>query len=52
MAREKLCPKCGEDITDSRADDDPDCGITGGYFCDACDEGFPLEDDEDDYRED
>lgn len=52
MARETLCPKCGEDITDSRCDDDPDCGITGGYYCEKCDEGYPLEDDEEDYRED
>lgn len=43
MAREKLCPKCGEDITDSYCEDDPDVGINGGWFCDACDEGYPDE---------
>ena len=45
--REKLCPKCGADITDSHEDQDPDCGIYGDWFCDACDEGFPDEDEPD-----
>ncbi len=51
MAHEKLCPKCGEDITDSRCDDDPDVGIHGGcgYYCDACNEGYPLEDYNDEF---
>lgn len=46
MAREYLCPKCEADITDSRCDDDPSVGIHGGYFCDKCNEGYPLEDDQ------
>lgn len=43
MAREFICPKCGADITDSYCDDDPDVGISGGWYCDACEEGYPDE---------
>lgn len=31
------CPKCGADISDSYQPDEPDVGIVGGYYCDACD---------------
>jgi len=31
------CPKCGEDISESYEDDDPSVGITGGWYCEACD---------------
>lgn len=44
------CPKCGTDISDTLEEYDPECGINGGYYCDACDESFPYEyDGEDDY---
>lgn len=43
MAREFICPRCGEDITDSHVSDEPDVGITGGYYCDNCQEGYPDE---------
>jgi hypothetical protein len=45
-AREKFCPKCGEDITDSYEPQDDSVGIVGGWVCDKCDEGFPDENDE------
>lgn len=35
------CPKCDADISDSLQKDDPDTGIVGGYYCDACD--LPVE---------
>ena len=47
MAREKLCPKCGEDITDTHMDDDPECGISAGWVCEACNEGYPDEPEDD-----
>jgi len=48
MAREKLCPKCGEDITDSHEGYDPDVGImSGGWYCDACE--LPVSDEDDQY---
>ena len=31
------CPKCDADISDSYQEDEPDVGIVGGYYCDACD---------------
>lgn len=31
------CPKCDADISDTFESDDPSCGITAGWFCDACD---------------
>jgi hypothetical protein len=34
MAKE--CPKCGADISDSYQEDEPDVGITGGWFCEVC----------------
>ncbi len=49
--REFLCPKCGEDITDSHTDSDPDCGIWAGWYCDKCEEGYPDEEYDHDYDE-
>lgn len=46
MAREFICPKCGADITDSHVEDDPSVGIYGGWYCDACEEGYPDEHDQ------
>lgn len=34
------CPKCDADITDSWQDDEPDVGIVGGWYCEACDTGY------------
>ena len=31
------CPKCDADISDTFERDDPSCGITAGWYCDACD---------------
>ena len=31
------CPKCDADISDSYEPDDWSVGISGGWFCDACD---------------
>jgi hypothetical protein len=31
------CPKCDTDISDSLEEDDFSCGVTGGWYCDACD---------------
>lgn len=45
MARQFDCPKCGADITDTYDEPDYDTGINGGYYCEACDEGFDYEDD-------
>ncbi len=48
MARERLCPRCGEDITDSYEGVDPDVGITcGGWYCDACELPVPDEEEPD-----
>ena len=48
--REKFCPKCGADITDSYEPEDSSVGITGGWYCEACDEGYVDEyQDESDY---
>lgn len=45
MAKEKLCPKCGEDITDTKQEYDPSVGIdSSGWYCDAC-EHFVEEED-------
>lgn len=51
MARTIECPKCGADISDSYEGPDPDVGIWGGWYCDACDLGIPDED-EPDYGDD
>lgn len=38
------CPKCGQDVSESYQDYDPDCGImSAGWYCEACD--LPLVDD-------
>ena len=37
------CPKCGADISDTLEEDDPDVGIVGGYYCEACDLGVEAE---------
>lgn len=34
------CPKCDADITDTFEPDDPSVGISGGWYCDACDLGI------------
>jgi hypothetical protein len=31
------CPKCDEDISESFEPDDWSVGISGGWYCDACD---------------
>lgn len=31
------CPKCGADISDSYLSEDPDTGITAGWYCEDCD---------------
>ncbi len=43
MANSFECPKCKADIGDTYQGDDPDVGISAGYYCDACDEGYPAE---------
>lgn len=49
--REKLCPMCGEDITDSYEGYDPDVGImSGGWYCTECEHPVPEEDDQSDYE--
>ncbi len=40
MPRTFECPKCGEDIGDSYQGAEPDVGVSAGYYCDACNEGF------------
>lgn len=45
MSRPKECPKCGQDISDSYQNYDPDVGImSAGWFCDSCD--LPIIDDD------
>jgi hypothetical protein len=49
--RTKECPKCGEDISDTYESYDPSVGIMSGrWFCEACDEAIP-EEDEPDYED-
>ncbi len=43
MSRNFECPKCKADIGDSYQGDDPDVGISAGYYCDTCDEGYSAE---------
>jgi hypothetical protein len=31
------CPKCDADISDTYEPDDYSCGVTAGWYCDACD---------------
>jgi hypothetical protein len=35
-----LCPRCGDDISDTYQVDEPDVGIVGGWWCEACDVGL------------
>ena len=44
MARIYECPKCGADISETHESWDPDVGISGGWYCDACDVAYPDED--------
>lgn len=39
MARDRNCPKCDADISESYEPDDWSVGISAGWFCDACDLG-------------
>ena len=42
------CPKCGEDISESYQEYDPDVGImSGGWWCETCDIAVPDEDEPD-----
>lgn len=34
------CPKCGADISDTFEENDFECGISAGWYCDACDLGI------------
>lgn len=34
------CPKCDADISDTFERDDPECGVSAGWYCDACDLGI------------
>lgn len=48
MSAPLRCPKCDADISDTFEPDDPSCGISAGWFCDACNLGIaeweaPLE---------
>ena len=36
MPRDKNCPKCAADVSDSYEPDDWSVGIVGGWHCDAC----------------
>jgi hypothetical protein len=47
----KNCPKCDADITETKEDDDPECGIVGGYYCDACDLAVPFDYDDGSYED-
>lgn len=50
MAKIKECPKCGVDISHTYEPFDPSVGImSGGWYCEACDEVVIEEDDSDDY---
>jgi hypothetical protein len=44
MSRQMQCPKCDADISDSYEEDDPDTGIVGGWYCEACDLPIGLDD--------
>lgn len=45
MSRIIECPKCGTDISDSYQGEEPDVGVSAGWYCDACDLGVTDEDD-------
>lgn len=40
MARDMNCPKCDADVSDTYEGDDWSCGISAGWFCEACDLGI------------
>ena len=41
------CPKCGEDISESYVEYDPDVGIlSAGWYCDKCDKAVLDEGDD------
>lgn len=44
MPRILECPKCGVDISDSYQREEPDVGISAGWYCDACDLAVSDED--------
>ena len=52
MARSCDCPKCHADISDSYQGEEPDVGISAGWYCDACDlavadeDGYEAHDDD------
>lgn len=47
------CSKCEVDISDSYEEADYDCGIlSGGWYCDDCDEFYSDTDYEEDCEED
>ena len=39
MSEPMNCPKCDADISDSYEPDDWSCGISEGWYCEACDLG-------------
>jgi hypothetical protein len=49
--RVKECPKCGEDVSHTYQEYDPDVGImSGGWYCEACE--LPIDEEaEQDYNE-
>lgn len=43
--RTRECPKCGQDISESHQEYDPDVGMmNAGWYCEACD--VSVEDDD------
>lgn len=46
MSRQKHCPKCDADISDSYEPDDWSVGVNAGWYCDACDHGIGDDGDE------
>ena len=45
--KEKFCPRCREDITDSYEGVDEDASImAAGWYCDSCELFVPKEDDD------
>ena len=48
--RQKECPKCGADISESYQPAEYDVGIHAGWFCDACDIAISDDDGGDDYE--
>ena len=50
MPRERTCPSCEQDISDSYQSYDPDVGImSGGWYCEKCNIAVPEEDDDYDW---